>query len=114
MTEIETCSVPGCGEPVHLRGVCREHYVRQRRGEARRHPRSWSPEEDRRLIYILDSAPDGLGHAEAGELDEIADMIGRTRDATGQRLTTLRRIRKEHQTAAIVGIPRRARRADGL
>ena len=98
----ETCSVPGCDGPVHLRGLCREHYIRQRRGERRRHPRSWSEEEDRRLLYILDSAADGLGHAEAGELDEVADAVGRTRDATGQRLTTLRRARKEHQNVAVL------------
>ena len=99
----ETCSLETCDRPVHLRGLCREHYVRQRRAEEpNKHPNAWTPDEDRRLIYILDSTADGLGHAVAGELDEVAGVIGRSKHATRQRLTTLRRRRKERQTAEIL------------
>ena len=99
-----TCeSTNDCGRPEHLRGLCRECYVSRIRAEnSAKHPDAWTAEDDRRLIYILDSRPDGLGYAAHGELEEIARVLGRTKHATGQRLTTLRRIRKQRQNADIL------------
>lgn len=96
------CSVDECKGGVFAVGYCQRHYVAQHtHGDplTNLRGRPWTPAELRRLELVLDSEPNGLGHAEPGEAAEIALLLERTRAAVVQRLSVLRRDRLRARAA---------------
>ena len=88
------CRVPGCGRPskVKARALCCRHYLRfQRYGDPeapRRKGDPWTAREDE-LVRSLPTY-ERNGRAKLGAVVQLAEELGRSRNAVGTRRHVLR------------------------
>ena len=101
----DTCRVPGCDQSPRSKGLCLQHYLRSRKYDGNpAKPMAfvfWTADEDRRLSKILDATPDGLAHADRGDIANYAEVLGRSKSAVVRRLSVLRKARRRAQRSAL-------------
>lgn len=95
------CSIEGCGRPHQARSWCGYHWRRWRLygdpEEPNRLPR-WTPEETRKALVFLEDVEATGRRARAGEVDDLALMLNRSRASVAQKLYKMRQQR--HEAAA--------------